>query len=216
VLPLVIALHCYGCAPEFLSSQLDLPELAQKHHFVVASPRGHVDSRGRTFWNATAACCDFEGKGYDDVGAVVALIDDYVKRGVADPKRVYLVGFSNGGFLAWRVACEHADKVAAIVSIGGGAPETCRPSSPVAALDVHGSGDDVVPIDGHTLGAGLPQRGRFPTAAEALKVWARVDGCAIGAAGCRVQQWILPGGHWPTGDSHFGERIWTWLAAQHK
>src|SRR5262249_40350670 len=163
----VVALHCYGCAPGDLPQQLGLEAMAQQHRFALVAPRGHVDVHGVSYWNATAACCDFEGKGYDDVGAVVALIDDQVKRHGVDPKRVYLVGFANGGFLAQRVACEHADKVAAVVSIGGGAPEKCAPSSPVSVLDVHGDEDDVVPADGHTLGAGLPQRGRFPTAAEA-------------------------------------------------
>lgn len=193
MIPLVVLLHCYGCTATELPGQLHLDTLAAKAHFAVAAPAsGHVDARGATYWNATAACCDFEGKGHDDVGAIVKLIDERVKAGGIDRKRVYLVGFSNGGFLAWRIACEHADKIAAIVSIGGGAPEKCTPSSPVAVLDVHGGADDVVPAAAHTLGAGLPQRGRFPTAAEALQAWARVDGCTVGAAGCRVQQSISP------------------------
>jgi polyhydroxybutyrate depolymerase len=177
---------------------------------------GHVDSRGATYWNATEACCDFEGKRPDDVGAIVRLVDERVKRGDVDPKRVYLVGFSNGAFLAERVACDHADKIAAVVAIGGAGPARCTPSSPVALLDVHGRDDDVVPVDGGALGAGLPRLARVPAAKEALATWGRVDGCTVDAPGCRVQQWILPGRHWPQTGRDFGERVWTWLAAQHK
>jgi polyhydroxybutyrate depolymerase len=217
MIPLVIALHCYGCTATELPARLGLEALAAKYHFAVAAPAsGHTDSRGTTYWNATDACCDFEGKRPDDVGAIVRLIDERVKKGDVDPKRVYLVGFSNGAFLAWRVACEHADKVAAIVAIDGAAPATCTPSSPVAVLEVHGRDDDVVPVGGGALGAGLPRRAGFPSAKDALALWGRVDHCAVGAPGCRVQQWLLPGGHWPETGRDFGERVWTWLAAQHK
>jgi polyhydroxybutyrate depolymerase len=217
VIPLVVVLHCYGCTPADLPDRLHLDALSRQHHFAVAAPAsGHVDKRGVTYWNATAACCDFDGTEPDDVGAIVKLIDERLKKGDVDPKRVYLVGFSNGAFLAWRIACEHADKIAAIVSIGGGAPATCAPSSPVAVLEIHGRDDTVVPFAGGKLGEGLPQRATFPSAKDGLATWARVDHCAVGAPGCRVQQWLMAGGHWPTTNGGFGERIWTWLAAQRK
>ena len=217
MIPLVIVLHCYSCDPSYLPNELGIEALAQKHHFAVAAPAsGHVDKNGNPYWNATPACCDFDGKGPDDVGAIVKLIDERVKQGGVDPKRVYLVGFSNGGFLAYRLACDHADKIAAIVSIGGAAPATCKPSSPVSVLEIHGTDDIVVPIGGGKLGHGLPQLASFPSAADTVKLWSRVDHCAVGAPGCRVQQWVLSGGHLLPMGPAFGERIWTWLAAQHK
>jgi polyhydroxybutyrate depolymerase len=217
VIPLVILLHCYGCTATELPATLHADALAVKYHFAVTAPAsGHIDRRGQPYWNATAACCDFDGKKPDDVGAIVRLIDERVKKGEVDPKRVYLVGFSNGAFLAWRIACDHADKIAAIVAIGGAAPATCKPSSPVAVLEVHGRDDEVVPVGGGGLGAGLPQLARFPSAQEALAVWGRVDHCTAGAPGCKVQQWLLPGGHWPKTSLDFGEQVWRWLAAQHK
>jgi polyhydroxybutyrate depolymerase len=217
MIPLVVALHCYSCPASHLPDTLALDALAEKHHFALAAPAsGHTDHNGNSFWNATPACCDFEGKGYDDVGAVVKLIDERVKKGEVDPKRVYLVGFSNGAFLAWQIACTHADKIAAIVVIGGAAPMSCTPSSPVAVLEVHGRDDTTVPVSGRKLGGGLPQRASFPSAKEALAVWGRVDHCTVGAPDCRVQQWLLPGGHWPDTGKDFGERVWTWLATQHK
>jgi len=217
MIPLVIALHCYSCPPSYVPEQLGLEALAKEHHFALAVPNsGHIDSAGNPYWNATEACCDFDGKKPDDVGAILRLIDEQVKKHHVDPKRVYLVGISNGGFLAYRLACDHADKIAAIVSIGGAAPAKCAPSSPVAVLEVHGRDDEVVPLAGGKAGGGLPQLATFPSAAETLRLWSRVDHCAAGAPGCRVQQWILPGGHVPAMGAAFGERVWTWLAAQHK
>ncbi len=221
--PLVVALHCYGCAPEHLPDKLGLAALARQHGFVVAVPAGMKDHEGSPFWNATEACCDFDRKKPDDVGYVVHVIDELVRRGVADGKRVYLVGFSSGGFLAWRIACDHADKIAAIASIGGGAPTTCKPSAAVAVLEVHGSADTTVPVAGGKLGDGLPQLAIVPSARAALDAFARVDGCAppdgAGRRRCTraaAELWMLPGGHWPTVDAGFGGRLWSWLAAQHK
>jgi len=217
MIPLVVVLHCYSCPATYLPDKLGLDALAKKYQFAVAAPpSGHSDRDGNSFWNATPACCDFEGKGYDDVGAIVKLIDERVKKGDVDPKRVYLVGFSNGAFLAWQIACTHADKIAAIVAIGGAPPTTCTPSSPVAVLEVHGRDDTVVPVAGGKLGDGLPQRATFPSAKDGLATWGKVDHCAVGAPGCRVQEWLFPGGHWPQTGAGFGERVWTWLTAQHK
>src|SRR4051812_31747351 len=150
--PLIVSLHCYSCPADYVPEKLGLAALAKQHGFVVAIPAGRVDHEGAPFWNATDACCDFDGKKPDDVAYVVRVIDELVKKGVADAKRVYLVGYSNGAFLAYRVACDHADKIAAIASIAGAAPTTCKPSAPVAVLDVHADRDSVVPAAGGTLG----------------------------------------------------------------
>jgi polyhydroxybutyrate depolymerase len=221
--PLVVVLHCFGCPPSWLPQKLGLEKLAKEHGFVVAIPVGHSDSQGNPFWNATAACCDFDDKRPDDIGYVTHVIDELVSRGVADPRRVYVLGFSNGGFLAHRLACEQAGKIAAIASIGGGAPTTCTPPAPVAVLEVHGQADEVVPAGGGKLGGGVPPLAAAPSLQAALAPWLRIDRCgAPDSAGHRrcergaVELWTPPGGHWPTTGSDFGERLWQWLAAQHK
>ncbi len=38
-----------------------------------------------------------------------------------DPKRVYLIGHSNGGFMSFRAAHEHSGTIAAIASLAGAA-----------------------------------------------------------------------------------------------
>jgi polyhydroxybutyrate depolymerase len=220
--PLMVALQCYGCPTSFLPERLGLEALARKHGVVVAVPSANIDSRGSPFWNATDACCDFDGRKPDDVGYVLGVIRELVARGVADPKRVYLVGFSNGGFLAHRIACDHASEIAAIVSIGAGGPSVCKPSTPVSILEVHGNGDTVVPSAGGRLGRGLPNVGTFPSLRAALDAWATVDGCGAPDAGGRractrgaIELWSLPGDHWPDVGADFGERVWGWLAARH-
>ncbi len=221
--PLLVALQCYGCPPSYVPETLGLDDLVRRHKAMLAIPTARTDGKGNPFWNATAACCDFDGKKPDDVGYILHVIDDAVARHGADPKQVYLVGFSNGGFLAYRLACDHADKIAAIVSIGGAAPPECKPSSPVAVLDIHGRNDDVVPASGGKLGAGLPRMAVFPSTRDALDVWVRADGCsapdANGRRRCRrgaADQWMLPGGHMPELGGDFAEHLWQWIAGFRK
>jgi polyhydroxybutyrate depolymerase len=212
--PLVVVLHCLGCAPTWLPEQWRIEALAKKYGFVAAIPSGMRDHEGTLFWNATPACCDFDGKNPDDVGYLIGIIDELVKKGVADPKRIYLAGFSNGGFMAYRLACEHGDKIAAIVSVGGAAPETCKPAVPVSVLDVHGTADKRVPLDGWPP--------RVPPARETLAKFAAVDKCTTGGKDVwrcphnAVELWVREGAHVPVFGDDFGERLWQWLAAQHK
>ena len=116
---------------------------------LYATPNGTQDLLALRFWNATDACCDFFGSGVDDstyLANLVAAIDSAV--GV-DPRRRFFVGHSNGGFMSYRMACDHADEVAAVVSIAGATFDDtadCAPVRPVSTLQIHGTSDTVDPV----------------------------------------------------------------------
>lgn len=174
-LPLLVVLHCFGCPAELLPAQLGL---TRRDDLLVAVPRGHLDSRGWPFWNASSACCDFDRRRPDDVAYVRAVVEDVKAKRAVDPRRIFALGFSNGAYLAHRLACEQADVFAGIVSIAGaGTDGPCRPALPVAVLQVHGDADEVVPLRGGKLGGGLPRGGDAPAVFETLAAWARRDGC---------------------------------------
>ena len=62
-----------------------------------------------------------------------------------DRKRIYLIGHSNGGYMAYRMACQYADIIAGIASLAGTTyldPSRCQPSQPVNILQIHGTADD--------------------------------------------------------------------------
>lgn len=183
---------------------------------VVAAPDGLMDSQGRRFWNATDACCDFDARRPDDMAYLRAVIETAVRQHEVDPKRVYLIGYSNGGFMAHRLACELKDGVAGIVSIAGASPRhlKCKGSTP-RVLQIHGSQDTTVPYSG---GAGRVV-GEQPGALGTVQGWADLAGCkephserrdllpvvpgkethVLSFAGCRggpVELWTLAGvGH---------------------
>jgi polyhydroxybutyrate depolymerase len=160
-----------------------LGRVASDRGFVFAAPDGTVDSDGNQFWNATDVCCDLDHAGVDDAGYLADLIDEIDAVANIDPKRVYLVGHSNGGFMSYRMACEHADAVAAIVSLAGATfvePDDCQPSEPVAVLQIHGTADDVIAYDGGELSDVVDPSGgtlRYPGARATAAAWAGYDGC---------------------------------------
>jgi polyhydroxybutyrate depolymerase len=181
--PLVILLHGYSVSGLVQDIYLGIRTVAEEKTVLYAHPDGTVDSSGNRFWNATDACCDFGHTGVDDSSYLEGLVKEIGTRYAVDPKRVYFMGHSNGGFMSYRMACDHADTVAAIVSIAGAMwldTTKCAPSAPVSVLEVHGDADQDVlyggggtsPPDGGT-GSGAAYPGATTTVAD----WATFDGC---------------------------------------
>ena len=174
-IPLVILLHGYRDSGFWASSYFGLGPLVDQRTFLYAHPDGTVDSVGNRFWNATDACCNFEGSRVDDVAYINAVIDDVSAHYNVDPKRIFLVGHSNGGFLAHRLACELSPRIAAIVSVAGANwydPERCQPKAPVSILQVHGDADENVAFEG-----GDRHGNRFPSAPATVNGWGTRNGC---------------------------------------
>ncbi len=177
--PLVLYLHGYGASPSKLRQVLGVADVAREAGFVFATPAGTKSSKRRRFWNATPACCDFENVRVDDVTYIAAVIEDAKQRVSVDQARIFVVGYSNGGFMAHRLACELSDRIAGIASVAGAGfldDDRCRPSSPVAVLQIHGDADTIVSIHGgYTLGRiDLPAH---PSAQASVARWGKLNGC---------------------------------------
>jgi polyhydroxybutyrate depolymerase len=169
--PLVVALHAAlgsGAVMELLTR---LDRVADRERFLVAYPDGTPpDAR---VWNA-GDCCDRSAA--DDVGFLDGLVDSLVAGQRADPARVYVTGISNGAMMALRFACQRAGKVAAVAVVAGSMTYgPCRPARPVPLMIFHGTADITVPEAGGSLPA-LGMRGSFPSQAEVVRTWSRIDG----------------------------------------
>jgi polyhydroxybutyrate depolymerase len=78
--------------------------------------------------------------------------------------------------MSYRMACDHADQIAAIASLAGAMwedPSKCKPTAPVSVLEIHGTGDVVIPYNGSAI-AGM----MFPSAPIAVADWVGFDGCS--------------------------------------
>jgi len=178
--PLLVFLHGLGGSGAQALANPALRAIAERGGMVLVAPDGTLDRQGRRFWNAGSACCNFDGRAVNDVARLEALINRWLERPEIDPERVYVVGFSNGGFMAHRLACFMDDRLAAAVSIGGagrGSEEACAPVSPIAVLEVHGDADPIVRYDG---GRVFNDRAldAHPSAPQTFHDWAQRLGCA--------------------------------------
>jgi polyhydroxybutyrate depolymerase len=182
-LPLVVFLHGFTGNGVFddktivkLRAQVD----AKK--FIYAQPNGTPNKRGQRYWNATDGCCAPADSHVDDVAFLRAVIADAQTQHPVDPARVFLVGFSNGGFMALRMACDASDVVTAVVNIAGSTwidPARCGPGRPVSILHLHGTADATIRFEGSSAPARSPSPvGRYVGAKETNARFAARNGCA--------------------------------------
>jgi polyhydroxybutyrate depolymerase len=113
----------------YLAGQTEFDALAAKHGFVVAYPNARRGQR----WELN------HQDGDDDIAFIRSFIDTVVKRVCADPRRVYLTGFSNGAGFAYRAGCELRRQVAAIAPVSGSyrSQDSCS-AGPMPTLEIHG------------------------------------------------------------------------------
>ena len=103
-LPLVVSLHGYGGDFMEQDAYFGLSDLMGEYGFALLLANGTRDDEGLRFWNATDLCCGVSERKRDDAGYLRALVEaagEYV-----NVERVFVVGMSNGGFMAYRLACD--------------------------------------------------------------------------------------------------------------
>lgn len=182
---LVLAFHGGGGHAEFMAddARYGLIGKARAAGFVVAFPNGHSRfPRGRlATWNAGGCCGNARDSNSDDVGFTRAVVADIGRQVAIDRQRVFATGMSNGGMMAYRLACEAADLVRAVAAVAGTeAVADCRPSRPVPVLHIHARNDTHVLFDG---GAG-PDAFRdaskvmdFVSVPETVRRWVGRNAC---------------------------------------
>lgn len=178
--PLIIVLHGLGANGYGLSSALGLDARVDTRQYILVVPDGTKNSNGHNFWNATPACCAASQKDLqvDDVAYIRKLIQEATVSYSIDTGRIGLIGYSNGGFMALRMACEASDLVTSVVSLAGSTfadDASCVPTThPVNVLALHGDADARIVYDGGEEGL-LP----YPGAKETIRRFAAHAGCDI-------------------------------------
>lgn len=179
--PFLLLLHGFQGSGAPLARHLDLPRLAAERRLVWAAPDGALDSKDRRFWNAGPSCCDFDATGVDHVGALSALLERARGDAHVDAAKLFVVGYSNGGFMAQRLGCVVAG-LAGIASVSGAAPNDLAscPNLPPVIIQAHGDADRTVLFDGGQV-LGRKSLPTHPGAAAGLASWAVRAGCTPAA-----------------------------------
>ena len=191
----LVVLHSFGGTWRTLERAAALQRRARAEGLVLAYGIG----RNRS-WNAGSCCGWAQSHEVDDLSYLAELVAD-IRRRVpdADPRRVYLTGFSNGAMMTLRALCARPDVFAAGFGVAGQLVGRCAARVPVHYLAIHGTADDVVPYDGGRvdwLGLTFPPVGQLPdrigtnapgSVVEIRRhpcghVWATVEPCGIDAS----------------------------------
>jgi len=124
--PLVFLLHGHGYGDGLQMRDSGFEPLADREGFIIVYPDGLTPplpgerdynecwARG---WNAGHCCWYSNIYEVDDVGFLAALIERLQGEYRLDPQRTFMVGYSNGGMMAYRFAAEKSAMVTAIAPL---------------------------------------------------------------------------------------------------
>lgn len=140
--PLVIMLHGGFGDGEQAENSYGWDELADSAKFIVAYPDGIGHA-----WNAHGCCGKAEQENIDDVGFITTIVGEISAAQPIDQARVYVTGISNGGIMAYALAC-NSGIFAAIGPVAATQLDTCPAPHPTSVIHIHGTADRLVPYEG--------------------------------------------------------------------
>lgn len=191
--PLMIALHGHSWTASRFRETTQLDQVADSKNFIIAYPDGEGN-----MWNAGNCCSTL---GTDDVTLISGMIDSISSKYNIDKSRVWVLGHSNGAMMAYRAACEISEKVTAIaVGAGTFAAFSCKPTKSVSVIEVHGTADQTLSIDGTIWG---------PAPLASAAKYAGYAGCSAASS----STWTCPNGSQiqvtiENGVGHYSQSWW--------
>ncbi|MDD5247454.1 MAG: PHB depolymerase family esterase [Rhodocyclaceae bacterium] len=193
--PLVIVLHGHGGSAALALGQGGRASplarwlaIADREQVLVAALDGALGGDGRRGWNDCRRDAA-DNPATDDVAFAGAVVRRLVDAGAVDPTRVYVMGMSNGGMMAFRLALElePAPAAFAAASAAMAADSACGAARrPVSALLINGTADPLVPYFGGGVGLFRKDRGTTLAVEAAAAFWRRADGLAEAGAARRL------------------------------
>lgn len=186
--PLVFTIHGFGASAANQLAVTGWTDLAATENVIIVSPEGAYFPQR---WNSGDS--QFVGSSrMDDVAFFRAMITELSAELCIDPARIYANGYSNGGGMTNRLACEMSAVFAAVGTVAGALSplDSCPTQRAVPYIAFHGTSDPVVPFEG------LPDQA-LPAAQEYVDTWVQRDGCqpepVVTAVATDVRQLVYSG-----------------------
>jgi polyhydroxybutyrate depolymerase len=173
--PLVVMLHGgFGSASQ-AEKAYGWDAEAARGRFVVAYPDGLNHA-----WNTGGGCCGTPGRtGADDTGFITAMVAAIERQVPVDAGRVYATGISNGGIMAYTLACR-TSVFAAIGPDSATELGSCPAPHPLSVIHIHGTADTRIPYQGGE-GQGVAHIDG-PSVPSLNARWRAIDHCAAPVA----------------------------------
>lgn len=145
--PMLFNFHGFGGSASDYMNTADMRSLAESDTFILVYPQGSC-SDGSSHWNPCPLGGDNKST-TDDLGFFEAMVNEISSQYNVDLERIYAVGYSNGGMMAYGLANYKSDLIAGVGSVSGAMLDCSGPTShPMPIIDLHGTSDDVLPYNG--------------------------------------------------------------------
>ena len=155
-------------------------EIALRERLWLVAPDGLPGANGRRGWNDCRQDA-IENPDVDDTAFLLELLARQRRESGRRDLPAFVVGTSNGGNMALRLAIERPAAFrahAAIVAAMPARSECAAPSRPASVLFVNGTADPILPFGGGEVWVGKVFRGSSLGTLESVRLWARLDGAA--------------------------------------
>ena len=177
--PVVIDFHPLGGSGSQQRNATGWASVADAQGIIMVWPNGVGNS-----WNVGRCCANAQSQAVDDVAFTRAIITTLRNEACVDAKRIYASGCSNGGGMAYRLACDAADVIAAVAPVdfdcitgptNNPSCASCSPSRPISEIQFRATNDSAVPYNGGNTP--VVQGLAFPGALANFTTWGGLNMC---------------------------------------
>jgi len=146
--PLVLVLHGFGGNISTIDSYMAFGALGEKFDFAVCYPQAlSGKEKDGAYWNANWG---LEGDP-DDIGFLSSLVEDLVEEYDLDKDKIFVCGYSNGGFMTYSLALNAPEVFSKAAVISGLMShedwQNKGKGKPISILHIHGIDDQVIEIE---------------------------------------------------------------------
>lgn len=161
-LPLVLNFHgSGGCSEDYREAESDFRTFANTHNFLLVYPQGVLDAEGLPEWRPVAD----SGTNIQDNDFIFVeeIIGDISNEYNVNSEAIYAIGLSNGGMMAYSLACRRGNLIAAAGIVSATMLiDTCDQTAFTSIIHFHGSADSIVPMEGNQ---------DFPAVTSGIDYW---------------------------------------------
>lgn len=207
--PLLFNFHGYGGTASDFIDYADMRAVAESNNFILVYPQGSL-LNGSSHWNPCPVGGDNKSI-VDDVGFVESLINGISSQYNIDRERIYAVGYSNGGMMAYGLASYKSNLIAAVASVSG-AMLDCNGTitHPMPVAHFHGTSDGVISYEGD---------GYFNSAQSTLDYWINFNNTSTtpiintdNSGGIEIEHYVYSQGDNSVSVEHYkyigGDHVW--------
>ncbi|MCX7998960.1 MAG: alpha/beta hydrolase-fold protein [Leptospiraceae bacterium] len=176
--PLVFILHGAKGSPIGMQNMTQFNKIAEREGIILVYPFGTThDKKIGYFWNAWECCGYALQHEVNDIKFFQRLVEVLSEEYSINKNQIFVLGFSNGGMMSLKLACDATELFRGVASVGGAMfHENCKPKKPIPVFLIQGGKDEVVPVKG-----GVGKNSSTPSAKlpsyQTFQFWFKKNAC---------------------------------------